>query len=151
MQGETGPQTLSATALVHEAYLRVSKREPTEMWATKRQFFAAAAEAMRRILIDRARAKGRIKRGGELARIAFSESEITAPAKDDDLLAIDEALEKLAKVDSGGAELVSLYYFAGLDWEEIAELRGCSARTLRRQWAHLRAWLFEEIQKSGNV
>ena len=139
---ESGPQTLSATALVHEAWLRVGDEV---RWQSRRHFFGAAAEAMRRILIERARAKARLKRGGEFERVDFEDVEIEAPAAGEDVLALDEALAKLMREDPDVAEIVSLRYFAGLKWPEIAEMTGLSERELNRQWEYARAWLRAEM------
>jgi RNA polymerase sigma factor (TIGR02999 family) len=142
MRSETGPQTLSATALVHEAWLRVGS---DVIWRSRRYFFSAAAEAMRRILIERARSKARIKRGGELERVELDDVEIVAPTMGEDLLALDEALAKLKCEDPAAAEIVNLRYFAGLKWAEIAEMTGLSERELNRQWEFARAWLRAEM------
>ena len=143
MAGESGPQTLSATALVHEAWLRVGGEV---RWQSRRHFFGAAAEAMRRILIDRARAKARIKRGGDWERSDLDGIEIAAPTTGEELLLLTEALEKLKQEDPMAAEIVSLRYFAGLKWGEIAEMTGLSERELGRQWEYARAWLRSEIK-----
>lgn len=148
MNQENSPQTLSATALVHEAYLRVSKNEESPRWSNKRHFFGAAAEAMRRILIDRARAKRSQKRGGELNPEELCESQIIAPVKDDEILAVDEALEELEKVDSDSAELVKLRYFSGMSWAEIADATGISDRTVRRHWKYTKTWLRERLDRN---
>ncbi|MEM7012658.1 MAG: ECF-type sigma factor [Verrucomicrobiota bacterium] len=146
MNQEAGPQTLTATALVHEAYLRVSKEDLTGQWANQRHFFGAAAEAMRRILIDRARAKKQLKRGGDREQVELSESQIISPVKDDKLLAVDEALELLEKEDPESAELAKLRYFAGMTWEEISEALGVPDRTVRRRWTYTKAWLQQRIE-----
>lgn len=146
MGREGAPQTLSATALVHEAWLRVSQPGSGEVvWKSQRHFFGAAAEAMRRILIERARAKARVKRGGEWDRVELEECEIEAPAADAEMIAVDEALAKLTKEDPLAGEIVSLRYFAGLKWQEIAEITGLSERELNRQWEYARAWLQAEM------
>lgn len=142
MSRESGPQTLSATALVHEAWLRVGGEV---RWQSRRHFFGAAAEAMRRILIERARAKARMKRGGEFERVELVEVEIEAPTTGEDLIALDEALAKFMREDPEAAEIVSLRYFAGLKWSEIAEMTGMSERELNRQWEYARAWLRTEM------
>lgn len=142
MSRESGPQTLSATALVHEAWLRVGGEV---RWQSRRHFFGAAAEAMRRIMIERARAKARIKRGGEFERVELSEVEIATPTTGEELIALDEALAKFMREDSEAAEIVSLRYFAGLKWSEIAEMTGMSERELNRQWEYARAWLRTEM------
>jgi RNA polymerase sigma factor (TIGR02999 family) len=142
MSRESGPQTLSATALVHEAWLRVGGEV---RWQSRRHFFGAAAEAMRRILIERARAKATLKRGGEFERVDLDGLEIEAPSAVEDLLLLDEALAKLMREDHETAEIVSLRYFAGLKWSEIAEMTGLSERELNRQWEYARAWLRAEM------
>lgn len=138
-------QTLSPTALVHEAYLRLVGRGDVPRWEGRRHFFGAAAEAMRRILIETARRKRTQKRGGELVRAAVACDELPAYEAGEDLLAIDEALEKLAAEDPVAAELVKLRYFAGLTIGEAAELLGLARRTADRVWAYARAWLRREI------
>ncbi|MES2709571.1 MAG: ECF-type sigma factor [Verrucomicrobiota bacterium] len=142
MAGENGPQTLSATALVHEAWLRISTLQGSQPeWRSRRHFFGAAAEAMRRILIERARARRRIKRGRGFERVDMQEAELAAPAADEEILEVDEALEALTAEDPAAAEIVSLRYFAGLKWQEIAEMTGLTERGLHRQWEYARAWL----------
>lgn len=136
---EYGAHSINATVLVHDAYLRMAKGE--QHWNDRRHFFAAAAESMRRILIDRARARKRIKRGGGTAPEELRESVIAAPLPDEELLAVHEALEKLEQVDPESAELVKLRFFVGMTQEEIATLNGISARTVKRQWSYARAWL----------
>ena len=143
---ESGPQTLTATALVHEAWLRVSGDEKDgRLWKNRRHFFGAAAEAMRRILIDRAREKLAAKRGGGAERVRVDEAEIVAESPDEELLAVHEALARLMAEDALAGEIVSLRYFAGLAWAEIAELTGMSERDLQRQWHYARTWLHAEI------
>ena len=146
MAQEQPGQTLQATALVHEAYLRLAHPDKDSRWENKAHFFGAAAEAMRRIMIDRARMRNRIKRGGEMKRTIFDQSQIEAPAGDAELLAIDDAMERFAKVDSEGAELVKMRYFVGLTLQEIAEATGVSLRTVKRQWTYARAWLKKELR-----
>ncbi len=163
-------QTLQPTALVHEAYLRLvanqgdrgqetgdSEAPPTlsavscplspVSFASRGHFFAAAAEAMRRILVEAARRKGRIKRGGDLARQPLEEDQIASPEVDGDLLELDAALDKLAQKDPRKAQLVKLRYFAGLTQEQAAEALGISVSTADRDWAYARAWLFREMSK----
>jgi RNA polymerase sigma factor (TIGR02999 family) len=144
-------QTLNATALVHEAYLRLvasgdreAPRSPE--FNSRGHFFAAAAEAMRRILVEQARRKKADKRGGGLARQELPEAELVAPDISDDLLALDEALELLTATDPEAAELVKLRYFAGLTSEQAAEALGLSSRTAERTWAYARAWLRKKLQ-----
>lgn len=142
-------QTLQATALVHEAYLRlVGKGDPH--WNGRRHFFGAAAEAMRRILVGNARRKRRLKRGGQMERMHLEEVDIPSPMADDDLLAMDEALDRLAVVDPRAAELVKLCFFVGLTQEQAAKHLGVSISTVERTWAFARAWLFREIQQQQN-
>ena len=147
MNDEAGAQTLTPTALVHEAYLRISNRKERPSWDSPRQFFSAAAEAMRRILIDRARAKKQLKRGGESKDAELIESQVIAPTKDDDLLAVNEALELLEIENPEAAELVKLRYFAGMTWEEIGDASGVPDRTNRRLWTWAKAWLQERIER----
>lgn len=143
-------QTLQATALVHEAYLRLvasgrKAGEPEQRWDSRSHFFAAAAEAMRRILVDNARRKRRLKRGGDRERLDLDDIEAASPAPAADLLAVDEALERLAAEDPQKAELVKLRYFAGLSVEEAGHCLGISRATADRYWAYARAWLFERL------
>jgi RNA polymerase sigma factor (TIGR02999 family) len=145
-------QTLDATALVHEAYLRLvasgDASAPREQhWGSRGHFFAAAAEAMRRILINRARDKKSLKRGGGWKRIDLDRVAVVADASDDDLLALDDALERLAKENKPCAELVKLRFFAGLTLDEAAASLGLARRTADRSWSYARAWLFEALSK----
>ncbi|MGI9240151.1 MAG: ECF-type sigma factor, partial [Verrucomicrobiales bacterium] len=138
-------QTLSGTALLHEAYLRLQKEGDGPKWASEKQFFSAAAEAMRRILIDRIRAKRRIKRGGDQIRTEFIEDSLESPHPDDQLMQINEALDELQKHDPAAADLVKLRFFAGLTTTEIADATGVSERTVSRQWAFAKAWLGRKL------
>ena len=138
-------QTLQGTALVHEAYLRLAGGTADAKWANRRHFFAAAAEAMRRILVEVARRKGSKKRGGGLGRCDLDADALVAPEQDFDLLALDEALERLASHDPQKAKLVELRYFAGLSVDEAAEVLSVSPRTLHREWRFTRAWLRREL------
>ena len=139
-------QTLQATALVHDAYLRLVGPEDVRGWDGRGHFFAAAAEAMRRILIDNARRKRTQKHGGVHRRQELDEVEIVAGAPAEDLLALDEALTRLAAEDPQKAELVKLRYFAGLSIEEAARVLGISVATAKRHWAFARAWLFRAVE-----
>src|SRR5262245_15769489 len=139
-------QTLQATALVHEAYLRLVDTEQAQHWNSRGHFFAAAAEAMRRILIDNARHKQSRKGGGGLVRQDVDALEIAIPEMPEDVLALDEALDKLTATDKTAAELVRLRFFAGLPLPEVAQILGISPRTADRLWAYARAWLHQEIQ-----
>jgi RNA polymerase sigma factor (TIGR02999 family) len=145
MAMENPGQTLEATALVHEAYLRLvggdASRSRERHFADRRHFFAAAAEAMRRILIEQARRKGRQKRGGGLDRAAIDEAEVAAPEPRHDWLALDEALDRLGATDAQAAELVKLRYLVGLSLPEAAEVLNISPRSADRLWAYARAWL----------
>lgn len=146
---EAPGQTLQPTALVHEAWLRLgADAQPT--WANRAHFFAAAAEAMRRILIDNARRKRAARHGGEFAKVSADATgfDLAGPAADDtELLLVNEALDALAAHDARKAELVKQKYFAGLTLEEAAEVLGISTRTAKRDWAYARAWLFNEVQR----
>ena len=146
MSSELPNHTLQATALVHEAYLRIVGDEDPS-WANRAHFFAAAAEAMRRILIDHARRRRAQRHGGGKDHVPLEDLSIAAPGNDDDLLAVNGALEKLAAHDSQKAELVKLKYFAGFTTEEAAEVLGLSLPTAKRHWTYARAWLFREIQR----
>jgi len=139
-------QTLQATALVHEAYVRLVDREQTQHFDGRGHFFSAAAEAMRRILVDAARRKGRLKRGGDLVRQELDEIPVVAPEIHEDLVALDEALDRLKMEDNQAVQLVQLRYFAGLSIPDAAELMGISPRSADRLWAWARAWLHREIR-----
>jgi RNA polymerase sigma factor (TIGR02999 family) len=145
MAQERPGQTLQPTALVHEAWLRLVGKEHVQ-WNGRAHFFGAAAEAMRRILIERARRKRAPRHGGDQQRVDIQEAELTAPADDDQLLALSEALDKLALQHKSEAELVKLRYFVGLTIDEAAEVLGISPRTAKYYWTHARAWLFQEIE-----
>jgi RNA polymerase sigma factor (TIGR02999 family) len=138
-------QTLDATALVHEAYPRLVGPADEERWQSRGHFFAAAAEAMRRILVDRARRKGRKKREGGRVRVSLDAVEPATAAPDDDLLALDEALSRLAEAEPTAAELVKLRYFAGLSIPQAAKALGMGARSADRLWAYARAWLLDAL------
>jgi RNA polymerase sigma factor (TIGR02999 family) len=139
-------QTLEATALVHEAYLRLVDVDLIQHWNSRAHFFGAAAEAIRRILVDNARHKRSRKRGGDLVRRAFEGLEVALPEIPEDLVALDEALTKLAATDKKAADLVHLRFFAGLPVPEAAQMLGISPRTADRLWAYARAWLHQEVQ-----
>ncbi len=140
-------QTLQATALVHEAYLRLVGAAPTRPWNGRGHFFAAAAEAMRRILVENARRKKRLKHGGDRTRLLdFDPERLAAPEVPEDLLALDEALSRLAVADPQAAELVQLRYFGGLTLKQAAELLGVSPRTADAWWAYARSWLLAELR-----
>jgi RNA polymerase sigma factor (TIGR02999 family) len=139
-----GP-TLQATALVHEAYLRLVDVNRAQAWNSRGHFFAAAAEAMRRLLVDKARQKQRLKRGRDLRRVDLDAVEISVEEPPDDLIALDEALTRLARKHPDKAALVKLRYFAGLTIDEAARVLGISAATADRHWAYARAWLYRQV------
>jgi RNA polymerase sigma factor (TIGR02999 family) len=151
MAHEKPGQTLQATALVHEAYLRLVDGEKAQRWDSRAHFFAAAAEAMRRILVDRARRKRRPKHGGGLQRVDLDASCAVEAAPSDRLLALDEALAKLASEDEQKAELVKLRYFAGLSLPETAAALGISRATAVRNWTYAKTWLYCEMEDIGQV
>ncbi len=144
---EPGGQTLQPTALVHEAYLRLVDATAPPAWDSRGHFFAAAAQAMRRILIDNARRKAAQKHGGDFERTLMDADEIADPQAKHDLLALDEALDQLEETDAQAAELVKLRYFAGLTMEQAAQSLGLSERNAYRIWSYAKAWLLREIQK----
>ena len=147
LANEQPGQTLQATALVHEAYLRlVGNGQREQSWDNRGHFFHAAAEAMRRILVDVARQKQSLKRGGEFSRQDLAELDLALPEVPEDLVSLDAALTKLAATDQVAAELVQLRFFAGLSLPEIADILGVSPRTADRVWSYARAWLHQEIQ-----
>lgn len=158
MQGERTGQTLQSTELVHEAYLRLAPRGAAE-WQNRSHFFAAAAEAMRRILIERARAKGRIKRGGDsegrpAPRVALNLEEVAVLADDRDpetVLALDRAIERLGENDERIAHIVKLRFYAGLSVAEVAETLGVTTRTVLRDWAFARAWLYGQLAEDASA
>lgn len=145
MAQEAPGQTLQATALVHEAYIRLVDVEKAKHWNSRGHFFGAAAEAMRRILVDNARRKQRPKHGGGRQRVELGEACSSHCVPADDLLALDDALVKLASQDAAKARLVELRYFAGLSLDEAAKALGISRATAKRYWTYARAWLYAEI------
>jgi len=148
MANEASGQTLQATALVHEAWLRLVGNEDKK-WDGRAHFFAAAAEAMRRILIDRARRKHAVRHGGDQQRVELQDSDVLAVATDDRLIAVSDALDKLAIEHKAEAELVKLRYFVGMTNEEAAEALGISVRTAKYYWTHAKAWLYREIEDAN--
>ena len=148
MRGERADQTLQATALVHEAYLRLVGEKDAPRWEGRWHFYAAAADAMRRILVDHARQKHRLKRGGGMRHVSLENVELTLADPPDEILALDEALTELARNHPTKAQLVKLRYFTGLTTEEAAQALGISVRTAGRDWAYARAWLFERINSA---
>jgi RNA polymerase sigma factor (TIGR02999 family) len=140
-------QTLQATALVHEAYLRLVGSEQGKAWDNRGHFFAAAAESMRRILINHARDKGRQKRGGARQRVDLDHLAVADKASDDEVLALDEALQRLELHNKPCAELIKLRFFAGLTMEEAAAALGVAPRTAHRYWVFARAWLYDDLRR----
>ena len=144
LKAERAGHTLSPTALVHEAYLKLVDQSRV-YWQGRTHFFAVGAQVMRRILVDHARGKGRVKRGGGRIRIQLDEGLALSPQRDEDILAVDEALAKLAKVDPRQAAIVELRFFGGLSVAEVAEVLGLSKRTIEGEWTVARAWLRREL------
>ena len=147
MAREVPGQTLQPTALVHEAWLRLVAKDDQAQFRDRAYFFAAAAEAMRRILIENARRKQAQRHGGGQVRLDVTEIQIAAPDKEEELLVVDEALEKLALRDKGKAEFVKLRYFVGLTTEQAAEVLGISVATAHRWWSFSRAWLYQQVEQ----
>jgi len=147
MASENPNHTLQPTALVHEAWLKLGG-EQSSQWRNRNHFFAAAAEAMRRILTDNARRKLRVRHGGDQQRVDLDDCETAAESEADHILAVSEALEKFAQLDPQRAELVKLRYFVGLTFEQSAEVLNISEPTAKRYWAFARAWLYEEIRSA---
>jgi RNA polymerase sigma factor (TIGR02999 family) len=147
LKGEPQGQTLQATALVHEAYLRLVGTDAQPDWDSRGHFFAAAAEAMRRILVERARRKKRIKHGGGRNRIDWEAAALLVAEPSEDLVALDEVLSKLAAEDPAKAEVVKLRFFAGLTMPEIAQVMRISLATAERYWTYARTWLYAELQE----
>ena len=146
MSNEQPGQTLQATALVHEAYIRLVEKND-QNWENRGHFFAAASEAMRRILVDKARRKKRERHGGNLKRLDIAKLDVAPATSDEIILLVDEALEKLAKVDEMGAKLIKLRFFAGLPNVQAAEMLAIPERTAKRTWTYARAWLYEEMKR----
>ena len=145
MANEAAGQTLQPTALVHEAWLRLVGNQ-NQKWDGRAHFFAAAAEAMRRILIDRARRKRAVRHGGDQQRVDIQDVDLASPSDGDQLLAVNDALDKLATQHKDEADLVKLRYFVGMTNDEAAEVLGISPRTAKYYWTHARAWLYREIE-----
>lgn len=150
MRRERRGHTLSPTALVHEAYLKLIDQSRVQ-WQSRAHFLAIAAQSIRRILLDHARARGRGKRGGGMERVSLSAAEPGTPQQDLDLLALDEALERLAEHAPVDAQVVEMRFFGGLTIDEIAEVLEMNERTVRRRWNFAKAWLFEEIKKGDTT
>ena len=144
-------QTLQPTALVHEAYLRLVGADPKQPWDSRGHFFAAAAEAMRRILVEQARRKRRIRHGGGLRRVDLPDAEMVASGEDEEVLLLDEALTRLAAARPQAAKLVQLRFFSGLTVDEAATMLDLSPRTARRLWVFARAWLRRDMERAANA
>jgi len=149
LANEAPGQTLQPTALVHEAYLRLVGSGHAQQWDGRGHFFGAAAEAMRRILVDRAREKQALKRGGNLQRVGIDSVDLALPMPEDELLVVDETLDRLSMVDTRAAEVVKLCFFVGLTQEEAARELGISVSTAERLWGFARAWLLRELKKQN--
>jgi RNA polymerase sigma-70 factor (ECF subfamily) len=147
-QHESSGHTLQPTALVNEAYLKLVDQTKVD-WQGRTHFFAVGAQMMRRVLVDHARAKQRVKRGGGRCRIPLDETLTISPQRDEDVLALDDALEKLAQLDARQAKIVELRFFGGLTVDEVAEVLGISPRTVTSEWAVVRAWLRCELSEGG--
>jgi RNA polymerase sigma factor (TIGR02999 family) len=141
---EKAGQTLEPTALVHEAYLRMVDVDRTQKWNSRGHFFASAAEAMRRILVESARRKKRLKRGGQMRRVEMPDA--PTPSPDDALLALDEALGRLAREDAVAARVVELHHFAGLGHQDVADVLGITVYRVRQKWAYAQAWLSDALK-----
>lgn len=146
MANEKPGQTLQATALVHEAWLRLCESERQE-WRGREHFFSAAAEAMRRILVDNARRKLRARHGGQLERVDFALADLSIAADDEKCVQVSEALDRLAKTDERKMQVVKLHMFAGLELKEIAAVLGTSEKTVQRDWTFAKAWLTRELKE----
>jgi RNA polymerase sigma factor (TIGR02999 family) len=149
MAQEAPGQTLQATALVHEAWLRLVKNED-QTWENRAHFFGAASEAMRRIVIENARRKSRLKRGGDLVRVDISELNLAGETPDDKILMIDEAIDALKACDPEAGQLVVMRFFGGVTNQELAQSLGVTVRTVDRRWAFARAWLFDWLQNHAH-
>jgi RNA polymerase sigma factor (TIGR02999 family) len=149
MLQERPGHTLQATALVHEAYVRLVAKAPSQPWDSRGHFFAAAAEAMRRILVENARRKGRLRHGGGLERVDIDGLPLAVQAPNDDILAVHEALDDLVRTDAEAAKVVKLHYFLGQSFEETAQLLGISERSAYRTWSYARAWLYARLSNAG--
>jgi RNA polymerase sigma factor (TIGR02999 family) len=151
MAREKPGHTLQPTALVHEAYFRLLGAEDSAPWGGRTHFFAAAAEAMRRILIESARRKQRLRHGGGLERVDVDEVDLPLPMPSEDLLALDAAIQNLANVDPCSAQVVKLCFFAGLTQDQAAHELGISVATAERRWSFARAWLYRELRKENRL
>lgn len=147
MAREGAGHTLESTALVHEVFLRLVTSDAGQSWQNRNHFFAAAAEAMRRILVENARRKKRVRRGGRHIRVTLEEADLAVESFNEDVIALDDALNRLESVDADAAELVKLRYFTGLTMAEAAEALGMSRRSAERNWTYARTWLHRELSR----
>ena len=145
LQRERENHTLQATALVHEAYLKLTAQRSAK-WQNRAQFFALAAQAMRRILVDYARTQQRIRRGGKQQKVTLDEALVVSPDRTEELIAVHESLSRLEKLDPRQSHIVELRYFGGLTVEEVAEVLGVSSKTVRREWNSAKAWLYGDLK-----
>jgi len=150
MKGERKNHTLQPTALVHEAYLRLVKRDSPN-WDNRAHFLGVATQVIRRILVEHARAKKRERRGGGGVRVTLTEEALSGPAMDMDVLALDEALNRLGEEDDTAQKVVELRFFGGMTVQETAEVLGIAVRTVHRRWAYAKAWLFRELMDGGET
>jgi RNA polymerase sigma factor (TIGR02999 family) len=148
MQRERAGHTLDTVALVHEAYLKLVKHPPRVQWQGRMHFYALAARAMRQILVNQAKARGRAKRGGNASQISLDDAVVMPEARSAELVALDQALDRLAVMDARQARVVELRYFGGLTIEETAELLDISIATVKRDWTTARAWLYRDVRES---
>lgn len=148
MHAERSGHTLNTTALVHEAYVKMVRHPPRVQWQSRIHFFAVAARAMRQILVNHAKARSRIKRGGDATPISLDEAVVTPEARPEELVALDEALQRLEAIDARQSRVVELRYFGGLTIEETAQVLAVSVVTVKRDWTAARAWLYREVRES---
>jgi RNA polymerase sigma factor (TIGR02999 family) len=151
LERERPGQTLQPTALVHEAYLRLVDPANPAQWNSRGHFFGAAAQAMRRVLVERARRKGREKHGGGRERLDVELTDVAEPVRSDDLIALDEAIEELAREDAESSRVVTMRYFGGMTADEIADVTGVSRATVQRRWTYARAWLHLRLRGPGGA
>jgi RNA polymerase sigma factor (TIGR02999 family) len=148
MHRERAGHTLDTTALVHEAYLKLVRHPPRVQWQSRIHFYAVAARAMRQILVNHARARGRAKRGGDATQISLDEAVVMPEARSEELIALDEALKRLEAMDARQSRVVELRYFGGLTIEETAQVLNVAVVTVKRDWTTARAWLYREVRAS---
>lgn len=150
LQMESATVTLSPTVLVHEAYVKLSK-QASDKYQSRGHFLAIAATMMRRILVDHARARNRLKRGGDMVRLVLDEDKTISPSRDSDVLALDEVLEELQKLDTRQARIIEMRFFGGMTVPEVAEVLGLSTRTIENEWKMCRAWLRKRLEDDSKL